>query len=367
MKKVIFCEITWMKNYWGVTETDKPKHGGKYVAEHEFGGEVYNFYPYNHECYGYVMHYGDVLHIDRFDKVSENQAKIDGMTVVWVAKHKGGRKIVGWYENAEMYREWQAFSDIRYCGEEIFNYNFKAKETDCYLIPESERNFSIPSASVNGKGKGMGQAQIWYAESSYAQTELIPSVLEYLDQIRTKVSPIYYTNEILKARAGADILNGETYFEAANRLLSNRKKEEALAVANSAVASDDSHDTRLLRGEVFGCMNLLNEAAEDFREALCYEPDDADAMERLMYVEMMCGHNFIAIELGERLREQKDHTEAWSDAAFNLLNLYVAEREIQKAEILLVDCEKEPHLFDAEELRKGKAWLDELKQIQKSL
>ena len=69
MKKVVFCEITWMKYYGGVTENDRPKNGGKYIAENETGGEVYNFAPYNHKCYGYVMHYGEELHIERYDKI----------------------------------------------------------------------------------------------------------------------------------------------------------------------------------------------------------------------------------------------------------------------------------------------------------
>ena len=31
MKKVVFCEIAWMKYYSGVSEDDQPVNGGKYV------------------------------------------------------------------------------------------------------------------------------------------------------------------------------------------------------------------------------------------------------------------------------------------------------------------------------------------------
>ena len=48
MKKVVFCEVAWMKYYGGVTEEDQPKNGGKFISENATGGEVYNFAPYNH-------------------------------------------------------------------------------------------------------------------------------------------------------------------------------------------------------------------------------------------------------------------------------------------------------------------------------
>ena len=68
MKKVVFCEIAWMKYYSGVSEDDQPVNGGKYVKENKEVGEIYNFAPYNHQCYGYVMHQGEELHIERYDR-----------------------------------------------------------------------------------------------------------------------------------------------------------------------------------------------------------------------------------------------------------------------------------------------------------
>ena len=35
MKKVVFCEIAWMKYYSGVSEDDQPVNGGKYVKENK--------------------------------------------------------------------------------------------------------------------------------------------------------------------------------------------------------------------------------------------------------------------------------------------------------------------------------------------
>ena len=40
MKKVIFCEIAWMKYYAGVNDSDKPMNGGKYIDENGEGGDI---------------------------------------------------------------------------------------------------------------------------------------------------------------------------------------------------------------------------------------------------------------------------------------------------------------------------------------
>ena len=154
MKKVVFCEIAWMKYYSGVSEDDQPVNGGKYVKENKEGGEIYNFAPYNHQCYGYVMHQGEELHIERYDKILRDFDEVRDMTVVWVASDGKSSKIVGWYEHATMYRFWQQFYDSLYCGDWRNSYNFVAEEKDCYLLDEKDRSFVVPRAPLAGKGKG---------------------------------------------------------------------------------------------------------------------------------------------------------------------------------------------------------------------
>ena len=62
---------------------------------------------------------------------------------------------------------------------EYLVYNFEADSKDCYLISENQRKFGVLRAPKNGKGRGMGQRSIWYAESEYAQDELIPNFKLY--------------------------------------------------------------------------------------------------------------------------------------------------------------------------------------------
>lgn len=57
-KKVIFCNIAWMKYYKGELEDDKPINGGEYVKKYGEAVETTNFIDYNHYCYGFVRFNG---------------------------------------------------------------------------------------------------------------------------------------------------------------------------------------------------------------------------------------------------------------------------------------------------------------------
>lgn len=44
MKKIVFCNIAYMKYYCGSTEEDTPMNGGKYIGENKDGGEAITFW-----------------------------------------------------------------------------------------------------------------------------------------------------------------------------------------------------------------------------------------------------------------------------------------------------------------------------------
>ena len=105
--RIIFCNITWLKNYIGVNDDDKfGKTGGGYVGENNEANESYNFQDYNDKCYGYVSNRGGSLHLERFEKATVNDDSVDNVLVIWVAKHfkTGKNVIVGWYKNATLYK-----------------------------------------------------------------------------------------------------------------------------------------------------------------------------------------------------------------------------------------------------------------------
>lgn len=339
IKKVVFCEIAWMKEYCGVTEDDKPVNGGKYIDDNGRGGEIYNFAPYNHKCYGYVMHYGDELHIERYDKTLKNHSEVTDVTVIWVATKGEKSKIVGWYEHATMYRFWQSFNDFL-IGNEWYDYNFVADEKNCYLIDEDKREFVIPRAPQVGKGRGMGQSQVWYADSQYAQEEFIPEVLSYLDSVKDTCNPVYILPEEVEKRADDQDDTTEALLKECKKLAEEERLLDALAVANLAVDKDDCYDTRSLRAELFVHLLFYDEAEEDFKRAIYYR-EEIYAMEWLMNLESVLYHTFLAIELGEKLRKRKKEVNDWNIVAGNLAYLYIEEGQVEAAEALIQECELE--------------------------
>lgn len=197
MAKVVFCNIAWMKLYSGITDNDQPKNGGAFVKENNDACESFNFYPYNHYCLGYVRAPGERLNLARVEDVPDDVDKIDDVTVIWVATNDTGRHIVGWYEHAEMYRYYQEFYDSVNGEDKCWCYNFVASEKDVHLIPEELRNFRVLSASKAGAGLGMGQSNLWYADSAITKEKFVPKVLEYLEKIRPQTIQRHWRKEFV--------------------------------------------------------------------------------------------------------------------------------------------------------------------------
>ena len=183
--KILFCNITWLKNYTGITSEDKTHAGGAWVKENEDAHEQWNFLNYDGFCYGFVMNPGEQFHIERIDKKAARKNELEDVTVVWCALNEdiGETVVVGWYEHATVYRYYQDSVCSPITGLDRC-YFAKAKAEDCYLIPEKFRMFKVGRASEDGAGKGFGQQNYWYAESAYAREELIPAVEEYIESHR---------------------------------------------------------------------------------------------------------------------------------------------------------------------------------------
>lgn len=162
MKKMIFLNVGWMRRYQGLAG-DTIVGGGSYVQEHGYGHEIYNFRPYEGYMYGYVQVKG-TIDIERLGASKEDDSAGD-ILAVWVAREpQGGTFIVGWYNNATVYRKWQPSpqgSKREYRGEEL-GYHVKARVEDCKLLPIDRRVFKVPRRA---KG-GMGQSNVWYADQS---------------------------------------------------------------------------------------------------------------------------------------------------------------------------------------------------------
>lgn len=182
---ILFCNVTWLENYFGPEED--MAGGGSYVDQNESGAEVFNFADLNGKYFGYVATQGHQIRIERLG-VKAFDEYIDDVLVVWVAR----KKIIGWYKNARVYRNYQYTID-----NQIFN--IEAKVSDSVLLPIRERKFEVPRARDVGTGKGMGQSNYWYADKPKAK-EYIKKVNHYVnnynrEQLNNKKSTVQVLKE----------------------------------------------------------------------------------------------------------------------------------------------------------------------------
>jgi hypothetical protein len=161
MKPTIFFNVAWMDHYKGIIN-DIPRGGGSFVQLHGYGHEMFNFETYNGFKYGYVQPSGHQIAIEKLGAgIKENQ--VDNIFVVWVAKHpQGGSFVVGWYDNATVFRSWQPLPKEanRNFNDQKVGYFVCAKQEDCELLPVDQRVIRVP----RGTRGGMGQSNVWYAD-----------------------------------------------------------------------------------------------------------------------------------------------------------------------------------------------------------
>lgn len=184
---MVFFNIAYMKEYKGITEDDVPFNGGSYVGETGNAGEKYNFSPYDEEyVYGFMEPgftkggwkegFQKELHIENIDPSCRYDDHLNGVIVVMCAYSPVINKtvMVGWYDNAVVYRNVQVFKKDNEDRWMIC----KCKIEDAHLIEEKDREFIIPRARQDGTG--FGQSNFWYAnqEKDY---EFRIKVLEYLN------------------------------------------------------------------------------------------------------------------------------------------------------------------------------------------
>ena len=201
--KILFCNIGWMKDYQGQADDDLLIGGGSFVNEHGYGGEVTNFYSMNGNCYGCVRvdKKTNSLNLERIEKVNKvDKDFIDDVCVVWVARdpiEKKGNVIVGWYNNARVYRYKQESSFL----ESDSGYWFESNEDNCVLLPFEERDIICPRFK-----KGfMGRTQYWYADSNES-IDFIKSIKKFISNYTEFVAStkskkgIFNTNPELKKK-----------------------------------------------------------------------------------------------------------------------------------------------------------------------
>jgi hypothetical protein len=164
MNSLFFCNIGWMDRYEGyVGKPDQIVGGGKHIDETGSGGEVCNFLPGKD---GFI--YG---HVETVKKDIDRQIRIeslgatgdlaDHVTVVWTALHpqEGGRRVIGWYREATVFRHRQTFRkypSLQHRRDEVGSFRIFTQASHVSRVPIEGRTIRMP------KGPGwMGQVPWW--------------------------------------------------------------------------------------------------------------------------------------------------------------------------------------------------------------
>lgn len=160
----ILCRVVWAPTYANRNESifaatmTKPE-------KHSYANERLNFANERGFSYGFVEGKGDRINLQKLG-AARGADKLGGVTVIWFAAAPQTHRptVVGWYNNATVYRDAQ--TPNKTSSRKGWTYNFKAKFSDVYAIPEKEREFIVPS-KLNRSDKGfIGQRFWFYPESS---------------------------------------------------------------------------------------------------------------------------------------------------------------------------------------------------------
>ena len=296
--KILFCNIAHMLHYEGNTERDiLPTGAGSWVKENADAHEKWNFLNCDGYCYGFVQNPAQ-FRLERFEGVSKAVSEINNITIIWCAPQPSGKTaIVGWYENATMYRDYQSAIYTKLTGLDRV-YFTKAKAEDCYLLPVELRTFEIERASVAGKGHGFGQQNYWYADSAYAKEVLIPQVISFLNMHKHK-----RINRLDNFFSQPDNLAPLTEKEAndADFYYNNYIYDAYLPLGYRSYASTKSADDVYLIGTALRELHQYTRSIEWFEKSKQLEGEKWDIMFNLIYLYAQIGQHEKSIQIAKGL------------------------------------------------------------------
>lgn len=169
--RIVFINIGWMADYQGPRKNDRTKGGHDYLKEHD-GHESYNFKPHRGKLLGYVPGAPNI-NITKF--VGSQADSVTGMTVVWCAMHPELKRhvIVGWYENATIFRKLQKGGPWKIDGLTV-EHQIEADEKHSHRVPRELRTFPGPGGPRIGFGRSViyyGNEALWAAVPEFIRSK----------------------------------------------------------------------------------------------------------------------------------------------------------------------------------------------------
>lgn len=331
MIRVIVFNVTGMELYNGLENGDEvSSFGGEYVKRNRSGGEIYNFQDYNGYCYGYVSTKNGAIRIERIDDISEDDEKIDNVLVIWTAKLKPDQKnvIIGWYKNATVYRNEHFQEQFPGLGRMLLYY-CKAKSEDCFLLPMSKREYVIERAKDKGTGMGLGQSNVWFADSDYGRKEIIPQIVDYIDSFTgERINTVFdqdAINVLLSDKAAGiedlpDDKKPEVLSEKGSEFMETGDYYRALAFYNSSLKYDTKNfgdnipvsiksDTYYNIGNALRALNCFDESIKYFEKVVELEGESEEIFGLLLYLYEAAEMDEKALEVANKLLVMVDSSD----------------------------------------------------------
>ncbi len=182
---ILVCRVAWMPFYQDVGE---PAYSGDgWVAGGNTPFEALNFLPVDNVYYGYVaVPNANNLDINRL-VANTDEDEVDGILVVFCAPHPATNNllVVGWYNNATVFRRWIDRPD----REDLGLVRFISEDTT--LVEEAQRGFSIPRGIDGFEIGGIGTAGIWYGLNCEGAEQFLEDLHQYINQVtEDKETPV---------------------------------------------------------------------------------------------------------------------------------------------------------------------------------
>lgn len=278
--RVLFCNIVWMKKYQGITEDDKPKYIGEYVREEDAASDIFNFSEYNGRCYGYVRHTGELVPPHEEDT---------NCLVVWCAfKDKNQGRVVGWYKDAALFAEEQYQPSFTNPDYEL-DYFFSAESKNCVLLPENRRVLKVERAAKAGRGKGFGKDDVWFADSEYAKTVLVPEVLRFIESYDGPRENFVLTDEAVHALPADAAGTADELHAKALALIETEDYLAALSWCNAALAVKEQPEYLYTAAYCLYGLSAFDRAKVPLEKCLAVDPMNLRVLEILAFCSDMTG------------------------------------------------------------------------------
>ncbi|WP_338822068.1 HNH endonuclease [Bradyrhizobium septentrionale] len=159
-QKIMLCRLVWAEEY--KSKKEKIFAGNmSYPPTHEFAVEQLNFADEKGSVFGFVENRGQNVKLENLGANPADES-IDGVTIVFCAVDKLSMnlRVVGWYENAIVFRELQPAKKGSIRGD--WEYYFQASSVDAHLVPATERDLEVPRKTRRIDRGFIGQRNIFY-------------------------------------------------------------------------------------------------------------------------------------------------------------------------------------------------------------